>query len=142
MHSDESAPIPLWLFQEDEVAARIGARIAHWRIFDRWNSRGPYARSARGTRRASANGSARNVCARTVGPFMRWGAPTSRPRHLPAPFFCAPFLRRVVTLVPRWLPIDLYSWNPKDRPGRGVGGEAQAVRAMFRFLSQRYSVAT
>ena len=55
--------------------------------------------------------------------------------------FGALFLRRFVTRAPRWLHIDLYAWNPKDRPGRGVGGEAQAVRAMFRFLSQRYGAA-
>ena len=55
--------------------------------------------------------------------------------------FGALFLRRFVTRAPRWLHIDLYAWNPKDRPGRGVGGEAQAVRAIFRFLSQRYGAA-
>ncbi len=55
--------------------------------------------------------------------------------------FGALFLRRFVTLAPRWLHIDLYAWNPKERPGRGVGAEAQAVRAMFRFLSQRYGAA-
>ena len=55
--------------------------------------------------------------------------------------FGALFLRRFVTAAPRWLHIDLYAWNPKDRPGRGVGAEAQAVRAMFRYLVQRYGVA-
>jgi leucyl aminopeptidase len=64
------------------------------------------------------------------------------PSSFAGAIFGALFLRRFVTLAPRWLHIDLYAWNPKDRPGRGVGGEAQAVRAMFRFLSQRYGVAS
>src|SRR6266478_3243401 len=34
--------------------------------------------------------------------------------------FGALFLKRFVTKSP-WLHIDLYAWNPKDRPGRSVG---------------------
>jgi leucyl aminopeptidase len=49
------------------------------------------------------------------------------------------FLRRFVTQTPDWLHIDLYAWNPKDRPGRPVGAEAQAVRALFALLTERYS---
>jgi leucyl aminopeptidase len=48
------------------------------------------------------------------------------------------FLRRFVTQTPDWLHIDLYAWNPKDRPGRPVGAEAQAVRALFALLTERY----
>ncbi len=55
--------------------------------------------------------------------------------------FAALFLRRFVTATPRWLHIDLYAWNPKERPGRSLGAEAHAVRAMYRFLAQRYGVA-
>jgi leucyl aminopeptidase len=51
------------------------------------------------------------------------------------------FLRRFVTAAPRWLHIDLYAWNPKERPGRSAGGEPQAVRALFRLLAERYGVA-
>jgi leucyl aminopeptidase len=50
-------------------------------------------------------------------------------------------LKRVVTETPDWLHIDLYAWNPKDRPGRGIGAEAQAVRGVYRFLVERYGVA-
>ena len=32
------------------------------------------------------------------------------------------FLRRFVTASPRWLHIDLYAWNPKERPGRPAAG--------------------
>jgi leucyl aminopeptidase len=54
--------------------------------------------------------------------------------------FGALFLKRFVTESPRWLHIDLYAWNAKDRPGRGVGGEAQALRGVYRYLVQRYGV--
>jgi leucyl aminopeptidase len=47
------------------------------------------------------------------------------------------FLKRFVTESP-WVHIDLYAWNPKDRPGRGVGAEPQAVRAAYRYLAERY----
>jgi leucyl aminopeptidase len=63
------------------------------------------------------------------------------PSSFAGAIFGALFLRRFVTLAPRWLHIDLYAWNPKDRPGRSVGAEAQTLRAMFRFLSLRYSIA-
>ena len=54
--------------------------------------------------------------------------------------FGALFLQRFVTDAP-WLHIDLFAWNPKERPGRGVGAEPQALRAVHRFLVQRYGVA-
>jgi leucyl aminopeptidase len=55
--------------------------------------------------------------------------------------FAALFLKRFVTESPRWLHIDLFAWNSKDRPGRGVGAEAQAVRGAYRYLVQRYGSA-
>jgi leucyl aminopeptidase len=54
--------------------------------------------------------------------------------------FGALFLKRFVTESP-WIHIDLYAWNPKDRPGRGVGGEAQAVRGTYRYLVERFGIA-
>jgi leucyl aminopeptidase len=54
--------------------------------------------------------------------------------------FGALFLKRFVTETPAWLHIDLYAWNPKDRPGRGVGAEAQALRGAYRYLVERYGV--
>jgi leucyl aminopeptidase len=47
------------------------------------------------------------------------------------------FLKRFVTATPRWLHIDLYAWNPKDRPGRPVGAEAQCVRSVYRLIRSR-----
>jgi len=48
------------------------------------------------------------------------------------------FLSRFVPDPSRWLHIDLYAWNPRERAGRPVGGEAQAVRALYALLRQRY----
>jgi len=49
------------------------------------------------------------------------------------------FLKRFVTATPRWLHIDLYAWNPKERPGRPVGAEAQCVRSLYRLIRSRCS---
>jgi leucyl aminopeptidase len=48
------------------------------------------------------------------------------------------FLRRFVADPQRWLHLDIYGWNPKERPGRPVGAEAQGVRAIASLLRQRY----
>jgi leucyl aminopeptidase len=52
--------------------------------------------------------------------------------------FGALFLKRFVSESTPWMHLDLYAWNPKDRPGRSVGAEAQTVRAVYRFLVERY----
>jgi leucyl aminopeptidase len=54
--------------------------------------------------------------------------------------FGALFLKRFVTESP-WVHIDLFAWNSKDRPGRGVGAEAQALRGVYRYLVERYGIA-
>ncbi|MDB6082857.1 MAG: pepB [Gammaproteobacteria bacterium] len=54
--------------------------------------------------------------------------------------FGALFLKRFVTETPNWMHIDLYGWNPKERPGRGVGAEAHAVRGVYRYLIERYGM--
>ena len=58
-----------------------------------------------------------------------------------APFAGSPiaalFLKRFVTATPRWLHIDLFAWNPKERPGRPVGAEAQCVRSVYRLIRAR-----
>src|SRR6202789_97683 len=50
--------------------------------------------------------------------------------------FGALFLKRFVTESP-WVHIDLYAWNSKDRPGRGVGAEAKPLRGTSRSLFER-----
>jgi len=52
--------------------------------------------------------------------------------------FGALFLNRFVSESTAWLHVDLYAWNPKDRPGRSVGAEAQALRGVYRYLVKRY----
>ncbi|HTQ36256.1 MAG TPA: hypothetical protein VMH77_04405, partial [Steroidobacteraceae bacterium] len=48
------------------------------------------------------------------------------------------FLQRFVKDPARWLHLDIYGWNPKDRPGRPLGAEAQGLRAVCAWLRQRY----
>jgi leucyl aminopeptidase len=52
--------------------------------------------------------------------------------------FGALFLKRFVSESTPWVHIDLYGWNSKDRPGRGIGAEAQALRGVYRYLVTRY----
>lgn len=47
------------------------------------------------------------------------------------------FLKRFVTNTAAWIHLDVYAWNPRDRPGRPVGGEAQCVRAVYSLIRQR-----
>jgi leucyl aminopeptidase len=49
------------------------------------------------------------------------------------------FLQRFVTQAKTWLHIDVFAWNPRNRPGRPEGGMAQGVRATFALLAERYS---
>lgn len=49
------------------------------------------------------------------------------------------FLRRFVEPDLPWFHLDVYAWNPSERPGRPAGGEAHALRAMFEMLCNRYS---
>jgi leucyl aminopeptidase len=48
------------------------------------------------------------------------------------------FLRRFVTATPEWLHVDLYAWNPKDRPGRPQGAEAQGLRALYALIRKKF----
>jgi leucyl aminopeptidase len=52
--------------------------------------------------------------------------------------FGALFLKRFVSESTPWLHVDLYAWNSKDRPGRSIGAEAQALRGVYRYLVKRY----
>jgi leucyl aminopeptidase len=48
------------------------------------------------------------------------------------------FLRRFVSAAPEWLHVDLYAWNPKDRPGRPLGAEAQGLRALYALIREKF----
>jgi leucyl aminopeptidase len=48
------------------------------------------------------------------------------------------FLRRFVAAATTFAHFDIFAWNPTARPIGPEGGEAQAIRALFRYLSKRY----
>jgi leucyl aminopeptidase len=48
------------------------------------------------------------------------------------------FLKRFVSAAATFAHFDIYAWNPSARSAGPEGGEAQAVRALFRVLSERY----
>lgn len=52
--------------------------------------------------------------------------------------FGALFLRRFVTPAVPWAHFDLYAWNPRERPGRPVGGEAHCLRLADRLIRDRF----
>lgn len=48
------------------------------------------------------------------------------------------FLKRFAPKKASWAHFDIYAWRPKAAPGRPVGGEAQAIRALFDVIARRY----
>ena len=48
------------------------------------------------------------------------------------------FLKRFIAATPNWLHVDLYAWNPRERPGRPVGAEAQCVRSLYQLIRARF----
>ena len=48
------------------------------------------------------------------------------------------FLSRFVPDGVSWLHADMFAWNPSTVPGRPEGGEAQAIRALYALLKERY----
>ncbi|MBX9726179.1 MAG: leucyl aminopeptidase family protein, partial [Rickettsiales bacterium] len=49
------------------------------------------------------------------------------------------FLERFVSPTTPWVHIDSYAWNAESQPGRPAGGEALCLRALLRYLSQRFA---
>jgi leucyl aminopeptidase len=49
------------------------------------------------------------------------------------------FLRRFVADPARWIHLDIYGWNPRERAGRPQGAEAQAIRAVVELLRHRFA---
>ncbi len=48
------------------------------------------------------------------------------------------FLEYFVKARTDWVHLDTFAWNQTSRPGRPEGGEALGLRAMFRYLQNRY----
>jgi len=49
------------------------------------------------------------------------------------------FMERFIAPGVRWVHMDTYAWNDQTRPGRPEGGEAQAMRAVFAALRNRFA---
>ncbi len=49
------------------------------------------------------------------------------------------FLSRFVERASIWAHFDIFAWVPSEKPWAPVGGEAQAIRALYKVLSDRYS---
>ncbi|WP_343035884.1 leucyl aminopeptidase family protein [Hongsoonwoonella zoysiae] len=48
------------------------------------------------------------------------------------------FLAKFVEKTKAWVHFDIYGWSPSERPARPKGGEAQAIRALFALLEEKY----
>jgi leucyl aminopeptidase len=52
------------------------------------------------------------------------------------------FLQRFAPPGPKcgpWVHLDIYAWNPRNRPGFPAGGEAQAIRGLYRMIRERFA---
>jgi leucyl aminopeptidase len=47
------------------------------------------------------------------------------------------FLKRFVTMTEKWVHFDIFGWSPKDRAHAPLGGEAQAIRAIYHHIRSR-----
>lgn len=48
------------------------------------------------------------------------------------------FLKRFVEKARTHVHFDIFAWKDRSKPGRPVGGEAQAIRALFSLLKNKY----
>ncbi|HWY60708.1 MAG TPA: leucyl aminopeptidase family protein [Rhizomicrobium sp.] len=48
------------------------------------------------------------------------------------------FLNRFVEKAKSWLHLDIAGWTDRPKPGRALGGEANAARAIYALLKDRY----
>ena len=48
------------------------------------------------------------------------------------------FLQRFAPSTGAWAHMDIFAWNSRGRPGWPEGGEAQSLRACYRYLSDRF----
>lgn len=49
------------------------------------------------------------------------------------------FLKEFVGGGVPWAHLDLFAWNPSERPGRPQGGEALAQRALYHLIAKRFA---
>ena len=48
------------------------------------------------------------------------------------------FLQRFAPAGP-WAHLDIFAWNPRNRPGHPAGAEAQAIRGLYRMIRDRFA---
>lgn len=48
------------------------------------------------------------------------------------------FLEKFVPATVPWMHLDVFAWNPADRPGRPKGGEAMGLRAVHALIADRF----
>ena len=48
------------------------------------------------------------------------------------------FLSRFVEKAKSWAHFDIYGWVPVEKPASPIGGEAQAIRALYKLLKEQY----
>lgn len=48
------------------------------------------------------------------------------------------FLAEFVSPATSWAHLDMYGWNPSPKPGRPLGGEAFALRALYALVADRF----
>jgi leucyl aminopeptidase len=48
------------------------------------------------------------------------------------------FLQRFAPPGP-WAHLDIFAWNPRNRPGFPTGAEAQAIRGLYRMIRERFT---
>ncbi|KAB2705643.1 MULTISPECIES: leucyl aminopeptidase family protein [Brucella] len=48
------------------------------------------------------------------------------------------FLSKFVEKAQAWAHFDIFGWVPVEKPASPVGGEAQAIRALYQLLKERY----
>jgi len=49
------------------------------------------------------------------------------------------FLQEFVPYTKSWVHLDTFAWNDKVRPGRPIGGEPLALRALFALVEERFA---
>ncbi|WP_447910881.1 leucyl aminopeptidase family protein [Brevundimonas bullata] len=49
------------------------------------------------------------------------------------------FLQKFAPTTGSWAHMDIFAWNPRARPGHPEGGEAQGLRACYRYLRDRFA---
>ncbi|HEY1072708.1 leucyl aminopeptidase family protein [Brevundimonas sp.] len=49
------------------------------------------------------------------------------------------FLQKFAPTTGSWAHMDIFAWNPRARPGWPEGGEAQGLRACYRYLRDRFA---